>query len=201
MKDFNSIIILALVVVFFNSCQNDKKVERDDSAIRYRYYALEKMGWKSKKNSQKIDHINYTATEVPILYYLLKDNENKGQDLISVDSLYELNKRDRIVEFEFEDEKERDLLKEDFTGLDYQKSVSYMSFNIQQDFMVVTSSHDTIPCSGVLFERTFENPPTNKLLLFFTGIQPEQKIQLIYYDKLFKKGTLKFRFQEPILNL
>lgn len=200
MKVLNKFLFTSLLLFLLISCKdNTLSKDKDDSEIRYRYYSLEKMGWKSKKNSQTIDAIQFTATEVPILYYLLKDSESK--DLIAVDSLYQLNKTNRVIEFEFQDENERDLLDEKFTGLDYQKSVSYMSFEINNDFMIVTSSKDTIACDGVVFERTFKSTPSNKLLLFFGGIKEEDKIQLVYRDKLFKKGILKFRFQEPILNL
>lgn len=200
MKVLNKFFFTGLLLIVLNSCKESTlSTDKDDSEIRYRYYSLEKMGWKSKKNTQKIDAIQFTATEVPILYYLLKDNESK--DLIAVDSLYELNKTNRVIEFEFQDENERDLLEEKFTGLDYQKSVAYMSFEINKDFIIVTSSKDTITCDGVIFERTFKSTPSNKLLLFFGGVKEEDKIQLVYSDKLFKKGILKFRFQEPILNL
>lgn len=200
MRVLNKFLFTAPLLFLLFSCKESTfSNEKDESEIRYRYYSLEKMGWKSKKNTQKIDAIQFTATEVPILYYLLKDNESK--DLIAVDSLYELNKTNRVIEFEFQDENERDLLEEKFTGLDYQKSVSYMSFEISKDFVIVTSSKDTITCDGVIFERTFKSTPSNKLLLFFGGVKEEDKIQLVYSDKLFKKGILKFRFQEPILNL
>ncbi|MCF6133249.1 hypothetical protein [Flavobacterium wongokense] len=199
MRGFNSCFFILLGFVLF-SCKNDKDAKtKDDSAIRYRYYNLQNRGWKSLTHSQKVDNINFTATEVPIVYYLLKDN--KDDDLIKVDSLYEENKRDRIVEFEFQDQDEEDLLLEKFTNLDYQKGVEYMSFTIQDDFSVVTSKKDTIPCSGVIFERNFKIAPYHKLMLFFSGINPNDKIQLIYKDNLFRKGTLKFRFKEPILNL
>ena len=85
--------------------------------------------------------------------------------------------------------------------MNYDKSIAYMSFNIQKDFTVVTSKHDTIVCSGVLFERTFKIAPKNKILLFFSDINPNDRIQLVYQDELFKTGTLKFRFKDPILKL
>ncbi|MFN7676735.1 hypothetical protein [Flavobacterium sp.] len=150
-------------------------------------------------HNQKVDNIDFTATEVPIIYYLLKDSPN--QDLIATDSIYEQNKRERLIEFVFQDESEEDLLEDKFTNLDYQKAVEYMSFTIQKDFSVITSKNDTIQCSGVMFERNFKITPYHKLLLFFSDINPNDKIQLIYQDKLFKKGTLKFRFKEPILKL
>ncbi|WP_291128468.1 hypothetical protein [Flavobacterium sp. UBA7682] len=200
MKAFNSILFLLFPFWLVFSCKSDDKVNvKDDSEIRFRYFNLENQGWKSKTHSEKVDNINFTATEVPIIYYLLKDGKN--EDLIATDSIYEKNRRERIIEFVFKEEGDDDILKEKYTNLDYKTSVEYMSFTIQKDFFVVTSKNDTIDCSGVLFERSFKVSPDNKVLLFFSNIEPNEKIQLVYEDNLFKKGTLKFRFKEPILNL
>ena len=194
------LIKCCLLLLLLTACKKEKiDGAIDDSEIRFRYFNLEKSGWKSRLHSQKVDNINFTATEVPIQYYLLKDQGN--ENLIKVDSLYEKNKTERIIEFTFQDEDEADLLLEKFTQLDYESAVKYMSFTIQKDFVAVTGKKDTIKCSGVLFERNFKVAPNNKVLLFFSNIDPNDKIQLVYQDNLFKKGTLKFRFKEPILNL
>jgi hypothetical protein len=186
------------MLIIFISCKNDNDI-KSDSEIRHRYYNLENQGWKSKMHNQKVDNIDFTATEVPIIYYLLKDLGNV--DVVKIDSLYEENKKERIIEFTFEDEDQKDLLVEKFTNMDYKNSVEYMSFDIQKDFTIVTTKNDTIQCSGVLFERNFKVSPNNKVILFFSGIDQNDKVQLVYQDNLFKKGTLKFRFKEPILKL
>jgi hypothetical protein len=126
---------------------------------------------------------------------LLKDQG--GENLQHVDSLYEENKRERVIEFVFQQDEEKDLLSKDFTGMDYTAAVKYMSFGLNNDFYVVTSKKDTIPCSGVNFERNYKIAPFQKVLLFFSGIDPNDKIQLIYNDYLFRKGTLKFKFKDP----
>lgn len=193
MKVLSKLFCLALVFIAF-SCKKEGNEVKDDSEIRDRYYNLEKVGWKSRMYTQKIDDIGFTATEVPILYYLLKD---KGkQDLFLVDSLFEENKKERVMEFTFQQEEEKDLLSKDFTGMDYTDAVKYISFGLDKDFYVVTSKKDTIPCSGVTFERNYKIAPYQKVLLFFSGIDPNDKIQLVYNDYLFRKGTLKFKFKD-----
>jgi len=37
--------------------------------------------------------------------------------------------------------------------------------------------------------------------LFFSGIDPNEKIQLIYKDQLFRKGTLKFKFKDTFTEI
>lgn len=197
MLDFKKQLFLLITIGVFCSCEKKKENTIplvDDSSIRYQLFQLEKFGWKSKLHSQKINDISFTATEVPIQYYLLKDQGN--QDLFNIDSLYQENKRERIVEFTFEQEDEEDLLKDKFTSLSYEEGVKYMSFSLDKDFYVVTSKNDTIKCSGVNYERNFKIAPFQKVLLFFSGIDPNEKIQLIYNDKLFKKGILKFQFKD-----
>lgn len=190
----SSIYILFICVLF--SCKKEKENSalQNDGLIRQKLYRLENVGWKSKTQVEKVDGINFTATEVPIEYYLLKDQGN--QDLFLIDSLYKENKSERIFEFTFEQENEEDLLQDKFTKLSYENGVKYMSFSINNDFYVVTSKKDTIQCSGVNFERSFKITPYHKIILFFSGIPENDRIQLIYKDKLFNKGTLKFQFKD-----
>lgn len=193
MKELNKYYFILLIFILF-SCKKEDKAT-DDSEIRDRYFNLEKIGWKSRVYNQYVDDINFTATEVPIQYYLLKDKGNENLKL--VDSLYEENKTERIIEFTFHQDEEKDLLKDSFTGMSYEDGVKYMSFGLDKDFYVVTSKNDTISCSGVTYERNYKIAPYQKVLLFFSGIAPNDKIQLIYNDILFRKGMLKFKFKDP----
>ncbi|WP_426063185.1 hypothetical protein [Flavobacterium sp. DSP2-3-1] len=193
MRDINKIFWLLFIFAFF-SCKKGGDDNKGDSEIRDRYFNLEKIGWKSRQYIQKVDDIGFIATEVPIQYYLLKDKGN--ENLLLVDSLYEENKKERVIEFTFQQDEEKDLLAKDFTGMDYTSAVKYMSFGLDKDFYVVTSKKDTISCSGVTFERSYKIAPYQKVLLFFSGIDPNDRIQLVYNDYLFRKGTLKFKFKD-----
>lgn len=193
MKGLNKAFFLLLTIAFL-SCSKEKKGLRDDSVIRDRYFNLEKIGWKSRVYNQKVDDINFKATEVPIQYYLLKDKGNK--DLFLIDSLYEVNKTERIIEFTYHHDEEKDLLSQEFTGMPFEETIKYISFGLDKDFIVVTSKGDTIPCNSVNYERSYKVAPYQKVLLYFSGINPDEKIQLIYNDYLFRKGTMKFQFKD-----
>lgn len=197
MKDLIKFCFLFFLFVIASCKKESAKTITDE--ISFRYYNLENAGWKSKNHTEIVDNIGFTGTEVPIQYYLLKDMGKS--DLIKVDSIYEQNKRERVIEFTFTDDSEDDLLKEKYTKLDYESSVKYMSFKMQNDFYVVTQKKDTIKCSGSLFERNFKIAPQNKIMLYFSNIDPNDKIQLVYNDQLFKKGIIKFNFEDPILKL
>lgn len=193
MKDLNKLFCIFCAFLCF-SCKKETKDDFKNSEIKDRYFNLEKTGWKSRAYTQKADDIDFTAIEVPIQYYLLKDLGN--ENLIPIDSLYEQNKRERIIEFTFQQNEEKDLLDKGFTGMEYTDAVKYMSFGLEKDFYVVTSKKDTIACSGVTYERNYKIAPYQKVLLFFSGIDPDEKIQLVYTDFLFRKGTLKFQFKD-----
>lgn len=194
---FNRILINSLILFsFFISCKKEEKSGKaeDDGLIRQQLYRLENVGWKSKIHTEFIGGINFSAVEVPVQYYLLKDKGN--QDLFLIDSIYQENKKERIIEFTFTQEDEEDLLKEKFTTLNYEDGIKYLAFSIDKDFYAVTSKNDTILCSGAQYERNFKIAPFQKLILFFSGIEPEEEIQLIYKDKLFGKGIIKFQFKD-----
>jgi len=191
-----SISLLACLMLI---CSCQEKKEEDLSELEFRYFNLENSGWKSRVETQKIDAVSFKATLVPVQYYILKQ---KGREkLKAADSIYEMNKRERVIEFIFEDESEQDMLQSKFTNIDYESGVKYMSFGIDKDFFLVTSKNDTIPCSGVLHERNFKVAPYTKVMLFFSDVDPDAKIQLIYNDVLYRKGKMKFSFTDPILNL
>ncbi|HEX9981246.1 MAG TPA: hypothetical protein VGB50_11850 [Flavobacterium sp.] len=184
---------LLLCLFFCVSCQDKEAGNDPEGSLRIRYYNLQDIGWKSKSHVQKAGEINYAAAEVPIVYYLLKDQGH--EDLLKIDSLYEQNKTERIIEFSFTQDEEKDILRNEFTGMPYDNAVKYMSFELQKDFYVVTSRHDTIPCAGTNFERSYKIAPYQKVMLFFSGIKPGEELQLVYNDRLFGNGTLKFKFK------
>ncbi|KIA95040.1 hypothetical protein OA93_19020 [Flavobacterium sp. KMS] len=194
MKGSNKLFYLLLFLMFI-SCKKEINNTTKQSEIRDRYFNLERIGWKSRVHIQTVDDIAFAATEVPIQYYLLKVLGKENVEV--VDSLYEENKRERVLEFTFQQNEEKDLLTKDFTGMDYTDAVKYMSFGLEKDFYVVTSKKDTIVCSGVTFERNYKIAPYQRVLLFFSGIDPNEKIQLVYNDYLFRKGILKFMFKDP----
>ncbi len=193
MKVIKQIGLLVFVFGLIVSCKKDKPKLTDEMSIKDRYFNLEKVGWKSKSYTQKVDDIGFTATEVPIQYYLLKDQGI--ENLEQIDSLYEVNKRERVYEFVIAQEKEKDLMTEEYTGVDYTESLKYLSFAISKDFYVITSKKDTIRCDGTTIDQNYQIAPYKKILLYFSGIAPEEELQLIYNDKLFRKGLIKFKTQ------
>ncbi len=183
--------------LLFSSCQKEKK--SSVSETEYKLFNLEQSGWKSKSISHLFSDIEYKATLVPLQYYILK---NEGShNLEKVDSIYESLKNERVIEVEFQHDSKDDLLKGEYTDMDYEASVKYMSFYIEKDFQVVTQKGDSIKCSGVTFERNFKVAPFKRILLHFGNIPENENVKLIYQDNLFGNGLMKFNFKETPIKL
>lgn len=176
------------------SCERSKTTTNTD----YKNFNLSNNEWKSKRITHSIDFLSYTATEVPLYYYILKNTPENSE---KKDSIVLANSKERIIEVEFQHQNKEDLLLEEFTNKSYLESVKYMSFFIEEDFKVVTESNDTIKCNGVLFERNFKVAPFKRLLLYFNNIDPNETIKLVYNDELFGNGIMEFEFKEKPLKL
>ncbi len=197
MKGFIAVLFVLFIVPFFSNCKTDTGLEEIDTS--YKFFNLERAGWKSKSVSQHVSNIDYTATLVPLQYYIIK---NKGfENPATIDSIYQTHKTERVIEMEFRHDSKDDLLKSEYTGLGYKEAVEYMAFSIEKDFTAITQSGDTVNCSGVTFERNFKLAPFKKLLLHFGSIPENEQIQLVYQDQLFGNGILKFKFKEIPLKL
>ncbi len=182
-------IVLCLFFLIVVSCKDDNVATKE--------FSYNGNSWRSIERAQTIGAITYSATQVPLQYYILK---NLGvANIQKADSIYSKLSQERIVVMEFEEEKGQDLLLADFTSRDYDASVRYMAFDIKNDFNVITVKGDTIPCKGVHFERNFKTAPFKRVLLYFGGIPQEERTTLVYKDQLFNQGTLQFDFDtDPI---
>lgn len=179
---------LGLLILTCN-CSTDKKPRTE---FENQLFELEERGWKSHAISHFYDGIKYKAVQVPIQYYVLKNEGSK--DIKKVDSICKSMKNERVLEVTFEQEDSDDLLKSKYTKRDYEASVKYMAFGMQDDFQVVTKSGDTIHCSGLTFERNFKVAPFKRVLLYFGGIPEGEDTVLLYKDQMFGNGLMKFDF-------
>lgn len=138
--------------------------------------------------------INYSARELSISQHLKKSlSASSSHDL---DSLDRDMSRERVFQVEFQHLSEADLLQSNYTNLDYSESVQYMSSHIGSDFSIVTSNHDTLVSQGVIFERNFKIAPFKRVLVFFTSVDPTSKVDLLYNDRLFGNGQIKFNHKD-----
>lgn len=137
---------------------------------------------------QKQD-IKFRAKRIPTELYL----KNKGvSDKELPEALTEV-KGEQLFYFEFEEELKQDLVKK-YLESNLDANISYLSFDIYQDFLLINSKGDTIKSNYSIYERNFHVAPYERILLSFSGIDENEEVQLIYTDKLFGRGKLDFAF-------
>lgn len=188
------ILFLCSLLMFLSSCSTNSS--KKEAIVEYE---IEDALWTSIEHTQILGGIAFKASQIPTRYFILK---NLGvSNIAAVDSIANSLEKERVVVMEFRDLGDEDLLGTKFTNRTYEDAVKYMAFGIQKDVSVMTSSGKKIPCSGLTFERNFKVAPFKRILLHFGNVPPEDTIQLIYDDRLFGNGTIKFNFNELPIKL
>ena len=85
----------------------------------------------------------------------------------------------------------------------YDERVKYTSFEMQKDIYLVQGKDTLLP--GLFqFERIFEVAPYSKIMLAFDNkkFNKDREFTIIYNDKLFEKGFVKFNYKnKQLINL
>jgi hypothetical protein len=82
----------------------------------------------------------------------------------------------------------------------YSDRVNYFAFGMQNDIALV-DGNDTLHCDLYHYERAYDVAPSATMLLGFAkknGSDRKDKT-LIFYDRTFNKGMLKFKFAASTL--
>ena len=135
------------------------------------------------------EDIKYRAIRIDTETYLKTKNLDVDEMKIALEEL----KDEQLFYFEFEETQKQDLLKKYFNH-NMDQSVSYISFDIENDFKIVNGLKDTIQASYSIYERNFHVAPFERVLLGFNEVSSEEEVELIYKDILFKKGEMVFHF-------
>lgn len=143
----------------------------------------------SQKITQQKKDILYSANKMSTRHYLMKKGLKEPELSIAMKEL----KGEQLFYIEFQEEQKRDLVKKYFTR-DIDKSIAYISFDIQDDFILINGQNDTIKPDYSLYERNFHVAPFERILLSFSGVTPKDEIELIYQDQLFGRGKFHFHF-------
>lgn len=73
--------------------------------------------------------------------------------------------------------------------------INHFSFLVKEDFKILTSS-DTFPCKLSHYSRNYNLTPTVDLTLVFEELDKNTDWQIVYNDKQFGLGTVKFILKE-----
>lgn len=133
--------------------------------------------------------LTFRMKKIPTELYL----QNQG---LSEDELHEALQEvqgEQLFYFEIEEKQKQDVVKK-YLEKDFDKNISYLSFDIYRDFALVNGQGDTIQASYSLYERTYHVAPFERVILTFDGVDGTDEFQLIYHDHLFGKGESNFNF-------
>ncbi|WBX75078.1 hypothetical protein PG911_10455 [Tenacibaculum ovolyticum] len=170
-----------------SNIKNFKIVDENNYKDIIANFSIFDNNYTSFKKTTLINKIFYTATFLPKDYYILKN-------LKTIDSLdyYRVRiKNEEVVQFDLQDIDGKDLLKD--KTLNYEDYIKYLSFNIKNDFYAISKKGDTIKANGVFFERNYSLAPYKRLLVYFKfPYEIKEEVKLVYNDKLFKNGIIKF---------
>jgi hypothetical protein len=96
---------------------------------------------------------------------------------------------------------QKEFIKYDLESIpQYEERVKYCSFEMQNDIVLIDGK-DTLPCVIFHFERTFDIVPFGHFLLGFKN-NPSKDIKIktiIFNDRLFNNGFLKFSFSPELM--
>lgn len=93
---------------------------------------------------------------------------------------------------------EGELLKHNLSSaMQYEARVRYLSFEIQKDIFLI-QGNDTISPGMYHFERIYEVAPYATIMLAFDDakFKKDQDFTIVYNDKLFNKGLIKYYYKQ-----
>ena len=202
-KGIINIIILLLIV----GCSNPSKLDRKQFM---RFMTDESNGLVSTK---QVGNVIYQLRYDPINLKIL--NKIKNRVLTEDEYNEEVNRYKGSQYFVFKIKLKNgngDLLKyEAENGQQYSERVNYFSFQMQNDFYLM-SGKDSLKCKLFHFERSFDASPYCTFLLGFdsndklinSGTMKKEKVQedkiFVYNDRVFGAGPIKYKIKATDIN-
>jgi hypothetical protein len=157
------------------------------------------------KSEKIIGDIKFIAQYKPFEYVLLKESKLRFYDEDIINKLK--NDLSGYYYYTFiisSVNKQSTLLEKNDGKPDYYARLTYCSFGMQNDFQLI-DGEDTLHCEIFNFERNFGLAPYNSFTLGFPArkmITKELPKILIYTDRIFDLGTVKFKTEaEDIKNI
>jgi hypothetical protein len=79
---------------------------------------------------------------------------------------------------------------------EYTNRLNYISFEMQKDIFLIQDK-DTVYPGLYHYERVFEVAPYATIVLAFDNekFKPENEFTIVYNDRLFKKGYIKYNYK------
>jgi len=201
----NNFLLLMFLFISLISCNRQEGVlstyesnnqESNVPVINGKISPGEYISWVDKYYSQKvtIGEITYELKYLPVSYMLLTNQEYSDEKQFQKD----LKDNDNSHYFSLK------ISRSDYSGdplksgisseNEYYGRVEYLSFGIASDVVLIENG-DTLPCTVNSYERSFNvGPYITEMLTFSKGTEKPVDRVLVYNDRLFGNGPVKFRF-------
>jgi len=91
----------------------------------------------------------------------------------------------------------------DLYSSDEQGFANYLSFDIYQDFQLITNDGDSLSADYSMYVNDGGLESSEKVSIFFSSVQQNEEFRILYQDSFFGKGDFSFSFasNEKIKNL
>lgn len=207
MNKLNLYLMLCFLslITAISSCTDSKATETDTEAVDVKVQTIQ-VGEKDAEEvlasvieashrQQLLGDLSYELNYLPSAYFIQKNNARS--DSLQAHA-YEAQS---VFLFKIRAAKYHDeLLKYQIQSVnEYYHRIEYFSFKFNNDVQLVLNKNDTFNCTNHHFERNYGLAPEIKILLNFQ--LPEEQlfqaksVQLIYTDRVFGNGKVKFQFE------
>lgn len=192
-------IIVFFVALLSAACNNPKQLGSND------YIKWIDNPDNGLKKEKKLDEYQYKVFYKPADYVVFREIINSGAKSIDEQQAQKrIGELSNFHQFNFDivsaDGKVSVLQHHLSNQEEHAARVNYFVSHAQQDFLLVEGS-DTMPCVLYHFEQTFGATPLNTISLGFEKKSPktEGDLQLIFTNRLFNTGEIKFLFPKSTI--
>lgn len=208
MKMKQALVILSMVIL--SSCNSDKKEttllgkitsafssdsKQPVNATEMKEYVVDMEHGLLK--SKTIDEVTYSIKYKPVDYVIAMETGDKKISAAEYKKKREELEGMQYFDLRIEiDKANGELLKYALhSGAEYEQRIKYLAFSVNEDIQLIDGK-DTLPCVMHHFERVYDIVPFATVLLGFksTGVDLMHEKTLVFHDKLFGKGIIKFTF-------
>ncbi|MEP7265007.1 MAG: hypothetical protein ABI772_10945 [Bacteroidota bacterium] len=203
-------VLVILSIFILSSCNDDRKETTFLSKIKSVFISSDNRpvnGTELQKyvvnmdhgllKSKTIDEVTYSIKYKPVDYVIAL--ETGGKKINAAEYKRRREELDGMQYFDLRieiDKANGELLKYALSsGAEYEERIKYLAFKVNQDIQLIDGK-DTLECVMHHFERVYDIVPFATILLGFknTGADLMHEKTIVFHDKLFGKGIIKFTF-------
>ena len=194
---FMGILLLCSLIFCLASCSN----KREKLSVKeYMNYVNDPSN--NLIVSKELNAIRFNLSYQPV--DLMVANRHFGEQVSEAELVKEINENQNYIYCNFiikDNEQENNIKKMILSKKEYQNELSYFSSGMQSDFYAV-AGNDTLPCVMYHFENPENISPELRIALGFESSLPigNKEIQVVFDDKVFGNGYIKFVFDKETIS-